>query len=70
MPPPIVVSSMLGCHPRPVEDVIALLLWRHRNGAVNNGVDEGDVAIVNYGAIDDERVYDGIGDDDGGMEMR
>jgi hypothetical protein len=39
-------------------------------GAVNDGVGEGDVAIVNSGAVIDERAYDGIGDGDGGMEMR
>jgi hypothetical protein len=39
-------------------------------GAVNDGVDEGDVAIVNFGATIDERAYDGIDDGDGGMEMR
>jgi hypothetical protein len=37
---------------------------------MNDGVDEGDVAIVNSDAIIDERVCDGIGDGDGGMEIR
>lgn len=32
MPPPVATSSMLGCHPHPVEDAIAMLLWRHRHG--------------------------------------
>jgi hypothetical protein len=39
-------------------------------GAVNDGADEGDVVIVNSGAVVDERACDGIGDGDGGMEMR
>jgi hypothetical protein len=37
---------------------------------VSDGVGEGDVAIMNFGAVVDERAYDGIGDGDGGMEMR
>jgi hypothetical protein len=39
-------------------------------GVVNDGVGEEDVDIVNSSAIVDERAYDGIGDGDGGMEMR
>jgi hypothetical protein len=37
-------------------------------GAVNDGVVEGDVAIVNFRVVIDERVYNGIGD--GGTKMR
>ena len=39
-------------------------------GAVNDRVSEGDIAIVNSDVIVDERVYDEIGDGDGGIEMR
>jgi hypothetical protein len=39
-----------------------MLMWRHRHEG-----GEGDVAIVNSGAVIDERVYDGIGDGDGDM---
>jgi hypothetical protein len=39
-------------------------------GAVNDGVCEGDVAIVNSGVVVDERAYDGIDDGDGVMGMR
>jgi hypothetical protein len=39
-------------------------------GGVNDEIDEGDIAIMNSGAIVDERSYNGIGDGDGGMEMR
>jgi hypothetical protein len=39
-------------------------------GAANNGVSEGDIAIVNFGDVVDERAYNGIGDGDGGMDMR
>jgi hypothetical protein len=39
-------------------------------GAVNDGVGEGDVVIMNSGAVVDEWAYDGIGDGDGGMELR
>lgn len=39
-------------------------------GVVNDEVGEGDVAVVNFGAVIDERAYDEISNGDGGMEMR
>jgi hypothetical protein len=70
MPPPVAAPSMPGCHPRPRRRRHRSAAMRHKHGAMNDGVDEGDVAIVNSDAIIDERVCDGIGDGDGGMEIR
>ena len=67
MSSPIAAPWMPGCHPHPHRR-------RHRSAAVatqawgHDGVGEGDVAIVNFGTVD-EKAYDRIGDGDGGMEM-